>query len=95
MDGRPGAGRAAAWCALFLAGQIATLLLIEAGPLVRYQHYPPLRRLLLDSPPAAIAVFAVQVLAVALGLVRARATVGSMLSRATGWPILVVGWCSS
>lgn len=91
MTVRPGAGIAAAWFALFLAGQIATLLQIEAGPLVRYQHYPPLRRLLFDSHPAAIAVFAAQVLAVALGLVRARATVGSMLSRAKGWPVLVVG----
>jgi 4-amino-4-deoxy-L-arabinose transferase-like glycosyltransferase len=79
------------WCALFLAGQVATLLLIEAGPLVRYQHYPPLRRLLSDSPPAALAVFGLQALAVVLGLVHARPTLMALLRRARGWTVLGVG----
>ena len=91
MTVRSGSGRAVGWCALLLAGQIATLLLIEAGPLVRYQHYPPLHRLLSGSHPAALAVFAFQALAVVLGLARARSMLAAVLRRAPGWTVLWVG----
>ncbi|MEJ7812352.1 MAG: glycosyltransferase family 39 protein [Gemmatimonadaceae bacterium] len=45
-----GWGRAAAWLALALAGGVAVLRLIEAGPHVRYQHFRPLGRAMADRP---------------------------------------------
>jgi 4-amino-4-deoxy-L-arabinose transferase-like glycosyltransferase len=65
--------------------------MIQAGPLVRYQHYPPLHRLLSDVHPAAVAVFTLQALAVALGLVRTRPALASMLRRIPGWQLLFIG----
>jgi hypothetical protein len=42
--------RVAFWFALALVGQAAALQMIDAGPLVHYQHYKPLARLLAEHP---------------------------------------------
>jgi hypothetical protein len=65
--------------------------MIRAGPLVRYQHYPPLHRLLSDAPAAALGFFALQALAVALGLLHIRPAPSSMLRRTGRWQLLVIG----
>jgi 4-amino-4-deoxy-L-arabinose transferase-like glycosyltransferase len=65
--------------------------MIRAGPLVRYQHYPPLHRLLSDAPSAAVAVFTLQALAVALGLLHLRSELSRMLRRAGKWQRLLIG----
>ena len=59
---------AAGWLALLLAGQAATLQMVQAGPFVRYQHYPPLHRILAETHPAALAVFLLEIIAVVWGL---------------------------
>lgn len=77
---------AAVWLALFLAGQLATLLLIRAGPRVGYQHYPPLAELLAGGRALWLGVFALQAIAVLGGLVRSRraiARVGELLGART------------
>jgi hypothetical protein len=81
----------AGWLALLLAGQAATLQAVQAGPFVRYQHYPPLHRLLEEVPPAAIAVFFLQVIAVVWGLVAVRKRAGSLLRSLGGRPLILVG----
>jgi 4-amino-4-deoxy-L-arabinose transferase-like glycosyltransferase len=83
-------GRPFAWLALFLAGNLATLLLIHAGRLVGYQHYPPLPRLLHDSSPLLLGVFGVQALAVLWGVARARRNVAELLRRYRGSALLLV-----
>jgi hypothetical protein len=60
---------AALWAALAAVGQAAALLLVDAGPRLHYQHYPPLRALA-QSHPALLAVLAVQAIAVAIGMAR-------------------------
>jgi len=86
-----GARRAWGWFGLFIAGQIATLLLVEAGPRVRYQHYPPLPLLPTDGNAAPLAVFVIQALVVGLGLLAARSTLLQMLRGTRAGPMLFVG----
>jgi len=62
--------RFARWCALALLGQAAALQMIEAGPLMRYQHFKPPGRLLTETPPAVLAIVGLQTLLVAVGLSR-------------------------
>ncbi len=56
------------WMALGLVGQAVALQLIEAGPLVRYQHYRLPDRLLLDLNPLLVLGLAIQTTLVAVGL---------------------------
>ena len=84
---RPAAG----WLALLLAGQAATLQMVQAGPFVRYQHYPPLHRLLAETHPAALAVFLLEIIAVAWGLAAAGRRAGSLPRRPGRWTWLLLG----
>jgi hypothetical protein len=38
------------WLALYVAGQAATLLMIDAGPRLHYQHFPPVRTIAATHP---------------------------------------------
>lgn len=93
MPAEPGpvARGTAGWIALLLAGQAATLQMVQAGPSVSYQHYPPLHRLLAETHPAALAVFLLEIIAVVWGLVAAGRRAGSLPRPAGRWPLLLVG----
>lgn len=67
---RAGLGRAGGWAGLLVIGQAASLRWIEAGPVVRYQHYAPPDRWVAD--PLALVLFATEGVLVAVGLWRAR-----------------------
>src|SRR5262245_50728713 len=73
----------ALWLGLAIAGQAAALQLIEAGPFVRYQHYRPLE--VLAETPVALAIVALQVVAVGVGLRGRLSTVFSWVNRHLGW----------
>ena len=65
--GRPHA-KAAFWFALALVGQAVALQMIEAGQLIRYQHYRSLGRLVTETNPILIGYLAIQTVLVAAGL---------------------------
>lgn len=67
VHGSAGWRPAVAWAALAVAGQAAALRLVDAGHLVRYQHYGAPGRLVAEHP-GALGLVLVQALAVALGL---------------------------
>ncbi|MEK7832701.1 MAG: hypothetical protein AAB401_16530, partial [Acidobacteriota bacterium] len=71
---------AAAWFALALIGQAATLQMIEAGQQIRYQHYRPLG-VLLASSPWLLALLAVQTVLVLIGFRGRWGQIKSWLSR--------------
>jgi len=56
------------WFVLALIGQAVTLQLIEAGPYVRYQHYKPFNRLLIQTHPFLLIYLAAQTALVVAGL---------------------------
>lgn len=74
---------AAGWLALAIVGQTAALLLIEAGPFVRYQHYLPPSELARAGLPLAIVL--VQAIAVAVGA-------AARLGPAWRWARARLGW---
>lgn len=59
----------AAWFALAAIAQGASLALIEAGPSIRYQHYPPVR-MMAAAHPWLLAVLGAQAVFVVPGLIR-------------------------
>ena len=87
----PGDRGTAGWVALLLAGQAATLQMVQAGPFVSYQHYRPLDRILAETHPVALAVFLLEIIAVVSGLVGAGRRAGSLPRPAGRWPLLLVG----
>ncbi len=74
---RPGRVRTAAWLALLIAAQGATLRLYRAGPVVTYHHLKP--DLASVEEWLALAVVLLQAVAVAFGLWRRRRPVGAFL----------------
>lgn len=64
--------------------------MVQAGPFVRYQHYPPLHRILAETHPAALAVFLLEIIAVVWGLAAAGRRAGT-LPRPRGWPLFLAG----
>ena len=60
--------KSAFWFALALIGQAVALQMIEAGPLLRYQHYKPLNRLLTETHPLLLIFLALQTVLVVAGL---------------------------
>lgn len=62
--------RSGAWIALGLIAQAATLQLVEAGPVVRYQHYAPLAAMLSTDRVIFLAILCVQATVVAIVLAR-------------------------
>lgn len=57
----------AAWAGLAILGQAVSLQMIDAGRLIHFQHYRPLRELL-TSDPYLVVLFAVQIAFVAIGI---------------------------
>src|SRR3990170_4908041 len=53
-------GRFAFWFAVALVGQAVALQMIEAGPLIHYQHYKPFDRLLTETHPLLLIYLVVQ-----------------------------------
>ena len=72
---RTGALHAAAWAALVVMGQAAALVLVNAGPLVGYQHFPGLSEAVRERPAALMVTFVV-LAAAAAGAMRHRAAIG-------------------
>jgi hypothetical protein len=68
------------WGMLALAGQIASLRLIDAGPLVHYQHYRPIP-VLLEQHPWPLFLLAIQALLVTGALAVRWAQVKAWLNR--------------
>ena len=52
------------WFTLALLGQASALQLIDAGKIMRYQHYKPLERLLTETHPLLLIILAMQIIAV-------------------------------
>jgi 4-amino-4-deoxy-L-arabinose transferase-like glycosyltransferase len=69
VTARTSYGGAVRWFSLALVGQAATLQLIDAGHLLRYQHYRPLATLASEQPEF-LAFLAVQAILVVLALLR-------------------------
>lgn len=69
VTARTAYGAAVRWFSLALVGQAATLQLIDAGHLLRYQHYRPLETLASEQPEF-LAVLAVQAILVVVALLR-------------------------
>lgn len=84
MIDRPqsGTARAEFWIALAVAGQAAALALIEAGPIVRYQHYAPISELL-RTPRIWLVVCLLMQVGLVLG--PARSLLRSARGTVTGW----------
>jgi hypothetical protein len=81
------ATRAAAWAAATVIGQAATLLLIEAGPLVGYQHLLQPGDAVRDRP-LALATILLIAAAVATGALRQRVAITAWLTGRKQW----AGW---
>lgn len=70
--------RAALWFTLGLVGQAVTLQLIDAGPALHYQHYPPFDRLVAETQPGLLLFLGLQIVLVLVG-------VGARLPSILGW----------
>lgn len=88
---RSAAGHPALWIALLAAGIAATLHLIQAGPLVGYQHFPRLADLLAPDHRGAVLILAVQALLVAGGLWRCRESLKRFRPGWPAWSVAAVG----
>lgn len=76
-----------AWAALAAIGHLASLAMIDAGPVLRYQHYRPFGVLLADSP-GLLAIVGGQALAVGLAIAR---RVAAMRRGSERFPVVRVG----
>ena len=83
--------RPALWAALAVAGQAASLRLIDAGPVVRYQHYKPFAHLIPEAPVWALAVLGIQAAAVGWSLVHLRHGIRAWLAaRFKPWQVVLI-----
>ncbi len=84
--------RFAFWFALALVGQAVALQMIEAGPLIHYQHYKPFDRLLTGTHPLLLIYLAVQSTLVAAGLRTRWPSIRAWTGRSFNvWQLLGVG----
>ncbi len=87
LPATPGSYNAAAgWLAIAIVGQTAALLLIEAGPFVRYQHYLPPSELARAGLPSAIVL--AQAVAVGVGAAARLGPAWRWARTRLGWPRL-------
>lgn len=96
----PEKGRLAGlWLGLALVGHAAALQIILAGPSIHYQHYADLPRLLSEPYRVPSLVLAGQLIAVSLGIVRARRGLAAWLRKHFRvWQLALLGgllWASS
>ncbi len=89
---RKGFNRAIFWFALAFMGQAVMLQLIDAGHHVRYQHYKPLGRILVETHPLLIGLLAFQIVSVFAGLKRIFPEIKVwIIENFKWWQILCVG----
>lgn len=82
--------KAISWFVLALIGQAVTLQLIDAGSLLRYQHYQSLPRILFQTSPVVLIFLAVQtVLVVAAVSTRRRGIVEWFKRNFRAWQLLI------
>jgi hypothetical protein len=82
----------ALWLALALLGQAAALQLVDAGPLVGYQHLKPWNRLPVETPFLVLAILALQAGLVTLGLRARWPAIRAWLGRAfRSWQLVGAG----
>jgi 4-amino-4-deoxy-L-arabinose transferase-like glycosyltransferase len=79
------------WFTLAVLGQAAALQLIDAGKIMRYQHYKPFGRLLLETHPFLLVLLVVQILAVLYEFVKHWREIRDFLSgHFTSWQLVGV-----
>jgi 4-amino-4-deoxy-L-arabinose transferase-like glycosyltransferase len=84
--------RPAFWFALAMVGQAVSLQLINAGHALRYQHYQPFGRHLMEAHPLILLFIALQTVLVAAGFKAHFATMRAWIGRNfKTWQILAVG----
>ena len=84
--------RFAFWLALALVGQAVALQMIDAGPLIHYQHYRPLDWLLTGNHPLLLVFLAVQTVLVVLGIKTRWSKLRVWIGRTFKvWQLLAVG----
>src|SRR5215213_6222963 len=92
MGAFTGVSRGGAWIALGLVGQAAALQLIQAGPMVRYQHYAPAEMLLARDRAGFLAIVVVEAIVCGVAVMRQWSSIRSWLaSRFSAWRLLCVG----
>ncbi len=69
------------WFVLLLLGQAVSLQLIEAGNLIRYQHYKPLGRLFNQTQPLLLILLLTQTAIVVTGMLRRWSTIRAWLTQ--------------
>ena len=69
------------WLSLAVLGQAVALQLINAGPYMRYQHFKDPKALLTSTHPLLLAILAIQVLCVAVGLIRGHEAIFGWIRR--------------
>lgn len=80
------------WLVLGLVGQAAALQMIEAGKIVRYQHYKPFVRILAETQPLILIFFFFQIVIVLVAFIRhAKGIRDWLTSRFNVWQILGIG----
>jgi dolichyl-phosphate-mannose-protein mannosyltransferase len=84
--------QAAFWFALALAGQAVSLQMIEAGPLIHYQHYKSLNQLLTGTGPVLLLFLGIQTAFVTVGVGKRWPSISAWIgSTFKTWQLLGVG----
>lgn len=84
--------RSAFWFALTLVGQAVALQLINAGPIVRYQHYKSFDRILTDTNPLLMIFLVVQTILVVVGFKRVWVGIRRWIGKNFKiWQLLTIG----
>ncbi len=80
------------WFALALVGQAVTLQIIDAGPIVRYQHYKTFNRILTETHPLLMVFLVVQIVLVVAGFKRIWVDFRSWIGkRFKVWQLFAIG----
>jgi Dolichyl-phosphate-mannose-protein mannosyltransferase len=82
----------ALWFGLALVGQAVALQMVEAGPMLHYQHYKPFSRLVSGTDLLLLMFFLAQATFVAAGVISHWPTIRAWIGRTfKGWQVLGVG----
>src|SRR4030095_5450915 len=80
------------WFALALAGQAVSLQMIDAGPLIHYQHYKSLNQLLTGTGPVLLLFLGIQTVFVTVGVGKRLPSISAWIgSTFKTWQLLGVG----
>jgi hypothetical protein len=84
--------QAAFWFALALVGQAVSLQMIDAGPLIHYQHYKSLNQLLTGTAPLLLLFLWIQIAFVTAGVGKRWPSISAWIGRTfKTWQLLSVG----